>query len=367
MTPPSRAAAQAGGDPGNSGNPGGSSGGNASNAGHRKRPGMHDVARLAGVSHQTVSRVLNGSDGVSSRTRAVVLAAIEELGYRPNSAARTLVTGRSKVLGLVTIGGALYGPMSMLYGVESAAREEGYILTVANVGGGEGGSVERAVNRLEHQGVEGIIVVAPLTSVGESLESMARHLPLVAIESSVGHGMPVIAVDQSAGARLATEHLLGLGHATVWHVAGPTHWYEAQDRITGWTTALREAGVDVPPLLHGDWSASTGYDAGQILSRMPDVSAVFVANDSMAVGVLRALRENGRDLPGDISVVGFDDIPEAGYFSPPLTTVRQPFEEVGRRSLKALLAQIGSGDADHGRVVIAPELVVRESTAPPRH
>jgi DNA-binding LacI/PurR family transcriptional regulator len=358
MTPPSRAAAPAGGDPGNPGTVG------AANV--RKRPGMHDVARLAGVSHQTVSRVLNGSDGVSSRTRAVVLAAIDELGYRPNSAARTLVTGRSKVLGLVTIGGALYGPMSMLYGVEAAAREEGYILTVANVGGGEGGSVERAVTRLERQGVEGIVVVAPLTSVGESLATMARRLPLVAVESSLNSTLPVIAVDQIAGARTATEHLLGLGHRTVWHVAGPGHFYEAQDRVVGWTAALQAAGAEVPPLLHGDWSAPTGYDAGQILSRMPDVSAVFVANDSMAVGVLRALRENGRALPGDISVVGFDDIPESGYFSPPLTTVRQPFEEVGRRSLKALLAQIETGEHVPERLVIAPELVIRESSAPPR-
>ncbi|MCE0535160.1 LacI family DNA-binding transcriptional regulator [Kineosporia rhizophila] len=357
MRPPSRAAAQAGGDPAHPSSPGG--------AAARKRPGMHDVARLAGVSHQTVSRVLNGSDGVSSRTRAVVLAAIDELGYRPNSAARTLVTGRSKVLGLVTIGGALYGPMSMLYGVESAAREEGYILTVANVGGGEGGSVERAVTRLERQGVEGIVVVAPLTSVGESLATMARHLPLVAVESSLNSALPVISVDQIAGATVATEHLLALGHRTVWHVAGPSHFYEAQDRISGWAAALERAGAEVPPLLYGDWSAPTGYEAGQILSRMPDVSAVFVANDSMAVGVLRALRENGRDLPGDISVVGFDDIPEAGYFSPPLTTVRQPFEEVGRRSLKALLAQIETGESVPERLVIEPELVIRESSAPP--
>ncbi|GLY33216.1 LacI family DNA-binding transcriptional regulator [Kineosporia sp. NBRC 101731] len=358
MTPPSRASAPAGSDPGNSGGPG--------SVGQRKRPGMHDVAKLAGVSHQTVSRVLNGSDGVSSRTRAVVLAAIDQLGYRPNSAARTLVTGRSKVLGLVTIGGALYGPMSMLYGVEAAAREEGYILTVVNVGWGEGGSVERAVTRLERQGVDGIVVVAPLTSVGESLTTMARHLPLVAVESSLKSTLPVISVDQIAGARLATEHLLGLGHSTVWHVSGPGHFYEAQDRVVGWTAALEDAGAEVPPLLHGDWSAATGYDAGQILSRMRDVTAVFVANDSMAVGVLRALRENGRDLPGDISVVGFDDIPEAGYFSPPLTTVRQPFEEVGRRSLKALLAQIETGVGEPGRTVIGPELVIRESTAAPR-
>ncbi|MFI7587132.1 LacI family DNA-binding transcriptional regulator [Spongisporangium articulatum] len=330
----------------------------------RRRPGMHDVARLAGVSHQTVSRVLNDSASVSSRTRALVLAAIDELGYRPNTAARTLVTGRSKTLGLVTVGGALYGPMSMLYGIEAAARERGYILTVANVGGGEGDAVERALLRLERQGVEGIVVVAPLTSVGESLGSVAPHLPLVAVESSLDATFPVIAVDQAAGAHAATRHLLDLGHPTVWHVAGPEHWYEAQDRITGWTAALQAAGADVPPLLRGDWSPRSGYEVGQIVSRMSDVTALFVGNDPMALGVLRALREHGRDVPGDISVVGFDDIPEAEYFSPPLTTVRQPFEEVGRRSLSALLEELDAGRMRPGRIVIPPELVVRGSTAP---
>ncbi len=339
--------------------------GDAPRAGSKRRPGMYDVARLAGVSHQTVSRVLNGNANVSARTRALVVAAIDELGYRPNSAARTLVTGRSRTLGLITIAGALHGPMSTLYGVEAAAREEGYMLTVANVGDGQAAALDEALINLQKQGVDGIVVVAPLISMGDALSSHARHLPLIAVEGSPSGTLAVVSVDQALGARLATSHLLELGHRTVWHVTGPSGWYETQERIVGWTSSLTEAGLEVPPVLRGDWTAESGYEAGQILSRMSEVTAVFVANDQMALGLLRALHEQGRTVPGDLSVVGFDDIPEAANFIPPLTTVRQPFSDVGRRSLQALLAQIESGTGSDERIVITPELVVRRSTAPP--
>jgi DNA-binding LacI/PurR family transcriptional regulator len=326
---------------------------------------MHDVARLAGVSHQTVSRVLNGNVNVSPRTRALVVAAIEELGYRPNSAARTLVTGRSRTLGLITIAGALYGPMSTLYGVEAAAREAGYMITVASIGDGEPGALDEALMNLQKQGVDGIVVVAPLISIGDALVSHARHLPMIAVQGSPSGSLPVISVDQARGARLATSHLLELGHRTVWHVAGPVGWYETQERISGWAETLAAARVDIPPVLRGDWTAQSGYEAGQILSRMPEASAVFVGNDQMALGLLRALHEHGRKVPGDVSVVGFDDMPEAGNFIPPLTTVRQPFSAVGRRSLQALLAQIKSGTGSDERIVINPELIVRRSTQAP--
>jgi DNA-binding LacI/PurR family transcriptional regulator len=331
----------------------------------QRRPAMYDVARLAGVSHQTVSRVLNLHPSVSPRTRTLVLAAIDELGYRPNSAARTLATGRSKTLGVITLAGTLYGPMSMLYGVEAAAREQGYMLTIVSVRDGEDGALERAVANLHKQRVDGIVAIAPLVSIGESLTALAQQIPLVAVESSPRASLPIVSVDQAAGARIVTEHLLELGHRTVWHVSGPAGWYESEDRIVGWTAALRAAGLEVPPALAGDWSPRSGYEAGRLLSRMPEVTAVFVANDQMALGVLRALNEHGRRVPDDISLVGFDDIPESEYFSPPLTTVRQPFDTVGRRSLQTLLSEIETGQAVSGRVVIAPELVVRESTAPP--
>ncbi|HST84320.1 MAG TPA: LacI family DNA-binding transcriptional regulator [Kineosporiaceae bacterium] len=331
----------------------------------QRRPAMYDVARLAGVSHQTVSRVLNLHPSVSPRTRTLVLAAIDELGYRPNSAARTLATGRSKTLGVITLAGTLYGPMSMLYGVEAAARDQGYMLTIVSVRDGEEGALERAVANLHKQRVDGIVAIAPLVSIGESLTALAQQIPLVAVESSPRASLPIVSVDQAAGARIATDHLLAQGHRTVWHVSGPAGWYESQDRTAGWAAALAAAGAEVPPALSGDWSPRSGYEAGQIIGRMPDVTAVFVANDQMALGVLRALNEHGRRVPNDVSLVGFDDIPESGFFSPPLTTVRQPFDMVGRRSLQTLLAEIESGQPAVGRVVIAPELIVRESTARP--
>ena len=331
----------------------------------QRRPAMYDVARLAGVSHQTVSRVLNLHPSVSPRTRTLVLAAIDELGYRPNSAARTLATGRSKTLGVITLAGTLYGPMSMLYGVEAAARDQGYMLTIVSVRDGEDGALERAVANLHKQRVDGIVAIAPLVSIGESLTALAQQIPLVAVESSPRASLPIVSVDQAAGARIATDHLLDQGHRTVWHVSGPAGWYESQDRIAGWMAALAAAGAEVPPALSGDWSPRSGYEAGQIIGRMPEVTAVFVANDQMALGVLRALNEHGRRVPNDVSLVGFDDIPESGFFSPPLTTVRQPFDMVGRRSLQTLLSEIESGQAVAGRVVIAPELIIRESTARP--
>jgi DNA-binding LacI/PurR family transcriptional regulator len=238
------------------------------------------------------------------------------------------------------------------------------MLTIVSVRDGEEGALERAVANLHKQRVDGIVAIAPLVSIGESLTALARQIPLVAVESSSRASLPIVSVDQAAGARIATEHLLKLGHRTVWHVSGPAGWYESQDRVAGWMAALRAAGAEIPPALSGDWSPRSGYEAGQILGRMPEVTAVFVGNDQMALGVLRALNEHGRRVPDDVSLVGFDDIPESGYFSPPLTTVNQPFDTVGRRSLQTLLSQIETGQAVVDRVSIPPELVVRQSTAP---
>jgi DNA-binding LacI/PurR family transcriptional regulator len=176
----------------------------------------------------------------------------------------------------------------------------------------------------------------------------------------------VVTVDQVAGAAAATRHLLELGHRTVWHVAGPSDWLEANQRIDGWMTALEEAGADAPPVLSGDWSARSGYELGKRLATVREVTAIFAANDQMALGILRALYEAGREVPRDLSIVGFDDIPEAQFFTPPLTTVRQDFNEVGRQSLMLLLDEIGADTRTSSRVVVPPKLEVRDSTAPPR-
>lgn len=331
----------------------------------RRSPSMADVAARAGVSHQTVSRVLRDHPNVRVTTRERVLAAIDELGYRPNHAARVLVTGRSGALGVISLNSTLYGPASMLYAVEEASRSAGYSVTVATVRAVDLASLREGVQRLLDRAVDGIVVIAPLASASEAIEDLPVGVPVVAVEGDPSTPPSVVRVDQVSGARVATEHLLAAGHRTVWHVAGPTEWFDAQGRITGWRTALADAGVEAPEPLSGDWSAASGYAAGRELARTPQVTAVFAANDQMALGVYRALRERGLRVPDDISVVGFDDIPEAAYLTPALTTMRQDFAAVGTRALRALLHQIETGRTEWHDEVVHTQLIIRESTAPP--
>ncbi|SBT43437.1 transcriptional regulator, LacI family [Micromonospora auratinigra] len=329
-------------------------------------PAMTDVARLAGVSHQTVSRVLNGHPNVREQTRLRVQAAITELGYRPNRAARALVTGRSQVIGVVAQNTTLYGPASLLAALEQTAAEEGFAVSVGSVRDLDRVSISAAVERHLAHRVAGIVVIAPVESAGEALEHLPKDVPLVTVDGDPRRRVPLVTVDQVAGAREATRHLLDAGHRTVWHVSGPADWFDSAGRIDGWREALRSAGVEVPPLVPADWSAASGYRCGQMLARMPEVTAIFTANDHLALGVLRALHEYGRRVPDDISVVGFDDVPEAAYFIPPLTTVRPDFGAVARASLDLLLAQLESGTVGEQRQTIAPTLISRQSVAPPR-
>jgi DNA-binding LacI/PurR family transcriptional regulator len=327
---------------------------------------MADVARVAGVSNQTVSRVLNGSGNVRQDTRERVLRAMRELDYRPNSLARALVTGRSWTLGVVSFDTTLYGPASTLFGIERAAHSQGYFVSIVSVTSLDRESVLGAVEQLRGQGVDGILIITPQEAAVEAVLHIPRDMPVVAVEAGPEEAVPVVAVDQVAGAAAATRHLLELGHRTVWHVAGPSDWLEARQRIEGWMLALTEAGADIPPLLSGDWSARSGYDLGQRLATVTDVTAIFAANDQMALGTLRALYEAGREVPRHCSIVGFDDLPEAPFFTPPLTTVRQDFNEVGRQSLMLLLDEIHASTRSSSRVVVPPKLKIRESTAPPR-
>jgi DNA-binding LacI/PurR family transcriptional regulator len=330
-----------------------------------RSPAMTDVARLAGVSHQTVSRVLNGHPNVKEQTRLRVRAAIAELGYRPNRAARALVTGRSQLIGIVALNSTLYGPSSLLAAFEQAAAEAGFAVSVGSVGRLDRESIAGAVDRHLDQRVAGLVVIAPVASAGEALEEMPAGVPLVTIDGDPQRAHALVTVDQIAGARAATRHLLEAGHRTVWHVSGPADWYDAAGRIEGWRQALLDAGAEIPPLMPADWSAAAGYSAGQMLARMPEVTAVFAANDHLALGLLRALSERGRRVPQDVSVVGFDDVPEAAFFIPPLTTVRPDFDAVAQAGLDLLLAQMtDTGDPDN-RIVIAPSLVRRDSVAPP--
>jgi DNA-binding LacI/PurR family transcriptional regulator len=329
----------------------------------RRNPAMTDVARVAGVSHQTVSRVLNGHPNVRESTRERVLAAIDQLAYRRNHAARALVTKRTETLGVVAFDTTLYGPASTLFGVEQAAREAGYFLSIVSLKAITRSTVADGLGYLAGQSVDGLIVIAPQRHAVEALAAVPQGLPVVAVEGGRAPNLPVVCVDQAEGAAMATRNLLELGHETVWHVAGPLDWLEAEERLRAWRETLEAAGARVPEPLHGDWSPRSGYDAGRRLARRDDLTAVFVANDQMALGLLRAFSEAGVDVPGRVSVAGFDDIPEAEFFSPPLTTVRQDFAEVGRRSIAVLLDQIGGGRIDTPRVVVPAELVVRASTA----
>jgi DNA-binding LacI/PurR family transcriptional regulator len=328
----------------------------------KRRPAvMTDVAALAGVSYQTVSRVLHDSPHVRGDTRERVLAAIRQLDYRPNSMARALVTGRSSTLGVVTFDTTLYGPASTLLGIEQAAHDAGYGVSVSSLRSLNRHTVLAAIQRLRDQGADGVAVIAPVRAGVDALRHVPSDFAVVAVAAAPNASIPVASVDQTAGAAAATRHLLNLGHKTVWHLAGPTDWKEAQERIEGWRSALEAAHAPVPALVHGDWTARSGYELGQGLLEIPKLTAVLVGNDQMALGLLRRLHEAGREVPRDLSVVGFDDIPEAEYFTPPLTTVRQDFAELGRRCLQMLLGRI-EGEAGPTRVVVAPELVLRSST-----
>ncbi len=330
-----------------------------------RSPVMSDVAKLAGVSHQTVSRVLNDHPNVREQTRARVLQAIDQLGYRRNLVARALVTSRSRTLGVVSFDTTLYGPASTIYGIEQAARTAGYFVSIVSLKSLDASSVGEAIDYLAEQGVDGVVVVAPQRSAARALDSLPAGMPAVAVEGAHRSPVSAVCIDQVEGARLATRHLLDLGHHTVWHVSGPPDWLEAEGRLEGWRAVLREEGRPVPEPLSGDWSPRSGYVAGQRLAAIDGVSAVFAANDQMALGVLRAFTEAGVRVPEQISIVGFDDIPESEFFSPPLTTVRQDFGAVGRHSIELLLRQIdASGPVDVERLVVPPGFMIRSSTAP---
>src|SRR3954447_21681165 len=320
---------------------------------------MSDVARLAGVSHQTVSRVLHDSPRVRPETRARVEAAMKTLDYRPNTVARALVTGRTRTLGVISFDTTLHGPASTLLGIERAAHDADYFIIVASLRSFTHEAVLGAVDRLRDRGVDGIVMIAPQDTAVEALRDLPERPPVVVAEAGPD-ALSIAEVDQRQGAARATQHLLELGHRTVWHIAGPPDWGEARRRVAGWEEALRAAGAVVPRPLAGDWSARSGYALGGQLIDAEDITAIFVANDHMALGLLRALHERGRRIPQDISVVGFDDIPETASFLPPLTTVHQDFPEVGRRCVDGVLRQIRNNQEETGTTLVPTRLVVRQ-------
>nr|WP_274638504.1 LacI family DNA-binding transcriptional regulator [Microbacterium bovistercoris] len=321
---------------------------------------MADVAARAGVSGQTVSRVVNGSPRVDPETRARVEAAMAHLGYRPHHAARALRTGRSQTIGLVVSSLATVGNSRMLQAVADAAAARGYALTVITLG--SGGEIGDAFARLRDQGVDGAVVLNEATELAREAGT-PTGLRLVVVDSPADDRFGIVETDHVAGAQAAIAHLLGLGHRTVHHLAGPPHSFAAVERARGWRAALAAAGVRAPRPVRGDWTAASGHAVGAALAADPAVTAVFAANDQMALGLLRALADAGRPVPDQVSVVGFDDLPDAADYRPPLTTVRQDFDRLGERAVAALVSGIEDGDPWRFEAVPAP-LVIRSSTAP---
>ncbi len=338
---------------------------NGSSAG--RPPAMSDVAARAGVSHQTVSRVLNDHPSVRPETRDRVLEAIAALGYRRNSAARALVTRRTGTVGVVTPATALYGPTSTLVGVEEAARVAGWFVSVATLRQFDGDAMHRAFEHFLGQGVDGVAIIAPTVRAVDVLAALDSPVPVVVVSSaadvpSVPH-LHAVGVDQQQGARLATGHLLGSGASSVLHVAGPQDWFDAQDRLVGWRAECAAAGVDVPEPVVVGWAASDGYAVGRRLVRDGLPPAVFAANDQLALGLLHAFWEAGVRVPEDVAVVGFDDEVGSAHYVPPLTTVRQDFGALGGLAIDTLEVAMAGGDPGHRH--LPAELVVRASSRRP--
>jgi DNA-binding LacI/PurR family transcriptional regulator len=327
---------------------------------------MADVARVAGVSSQTVSRVSNGFPGVTEETRQQVLAAMKELGYRPNSAARALKRGEFRTIGVILFSLSTTGNVRTLEAIATSAAEEGYAVTLLPVAVPTQDEVRGAFSRLGELAVDAVIVIMEVHLLDTATVALPPNVQVVVADSDAGDRYSVVDTDQAGGSRAAVRHLLGLGHRTVWHLAGPEESFAAQRRAAAWRATLTEAGRVPPPLVRGDWSAESGYRAGLRLADEPDCTAVFAANDQMALGLLRALQERGRKVPQDVSVIGFDDIPESGSFLPPLTTVHQDFAEVGRRCVAGVLRQMRLQSAEPGTALVPTRLVLRDSTAPPR-
>ncbi|SDT80739.1 LacI family DNA-binding transcriptional regulator [Actinoplanes derwentensis] len=330
----------------------------------RRRVSMADVARLAGVSTQTVSRVSTGYSGVDGSTRRQVLAAMKELGYRPNGAARALKHGEFKTLGVMLGSLADTGSGRILESIAAQAVLAGYAITLIPVQAPTRSGFIGAFTRFDELAVDGIIILMKaqlLDEVGMALPPTLPHV--VVVDSDISHRYSTVDSDHAEGVRLAVRHLLKLGHRTVWHVSGPEQSAAAIRRAVAWRSELEAAGQTIPPLLHGDWSARSGYVAGLDLADRPGCTAVLAANDQTALGLLKAFQERGKDVPEQISVVGFDDIPEATSFIPSLTTVRQDFAEVGRLCLQEILHQIRGEGSRRTQTLVPAQLVVRGSTA----
>jgi DNA-binding LacI/PurR family transcriptional regulator len=329
----------------------------------RSKPSIYDVARRAGVSHMTVSRVLNGHPHIRESTRARVNQAIDELQYTRSSIARALARRRAMRIGVIVDSAVQWGPNSTLRAVESAAR--GFEYSVSSFTTSERGVEQIGVGiaDLVAQGIDALCVIAPRVSSLRILREHSTHMPTLVITAEHEADLHTAAVDQRAGAQAVMTHLLELGHRSIAHIAGPSDWHDSRAREQAWRDGLAAAGLPASTLVAGDWTSDRGYEIGRSLD-LDDVTAVFAANDQTALGFIHALTERGIRVPWDVSVVGFDDLPDARHFLPPLTTVRQDFVALGELAVRQLVAAI-EGEDPPVHDVIVPELIVRGSTAAP--
>jgi DNA-binding LacI/PurR family transcriptional regulator len=335
---------------------------------HGVRPfSIRDVAAAAGVSYQTVSRVINGHPSVRPSTRELVLATIEDLGFRPNRAARALAGGPVQSVTVLTPNTTLYGYQAGLQGIEEAARAVGFAVGVRVVESARPTEVAEAVRRAVEPG--GSLIVIAYDQAGTmALEAVPPGIPMAAMVETPagdpGRERPWVWLDDRKAAIQATRYLLSLGHRTVHYLSIPSSTHTSQ-RHAGWHEALAEAGAPIPAPLQCGWTPRSGYEAGRVLATDPEVTAALCGNDDLALGVMRAMHAAGRAIPGEVSVVGFDDTPVSEFLTPPLTTVRLDFAELGRACFAMLLALTEQKAALPRPRRLEPELIVRESTGPP--
>ena len=331
-----------------------------------KQATLVDVARRAGVSYQTVSRVINGHPNVAPATRKRILSAIDELNYLPNVAARNLVTRRSRTVGIISYGSTYYGPAQMVTHIEASLRERDYGLTLSTLPEMSLTALHAAILELRGRFVDGIVMITPIAGIDSAkIQELCRNVPFVMIDIALGEPVPSVVIDQRSGGILAARHLLDLGHREIAEIHGPPDWSAAAHRHEGLLAALHEAGLEPTMGVSGDWSASSGHEAAlRLLDAGARFSGLVVGNDQMALGAMRALREHGLGVPEDVSVVGFDDLPESAYFEPPLTTVHQDFASLGRESAAYLNDLIDGRPTPQMQHVLAAHLVVRHSTRP---
>jgi LacI family transcriptional regulator len=342
------------------------------------RPTIADVARVAGVSKATISRVLAGQTKyVREETRQRVLQAINELGYHPSSAARSLKSKRTFTLGIVGYGFEFYGPSCTLCGIEQEASKLGYTILLNLIRQPETNNVEHLLGKMLSRDVDGIIWAVPEIGDNRAWLKHKTHrlsMPIVFLSMEPQPGQSVVTIDNFSGGLMATRHLIARGCQNIGLIAGPLDWWEARQRKLGWREALKSVGLPNTDSLiaEGNWSAASGERGlNQLLTRHSEIDGLFACNDQMALGAMKVARQLGRQVPKDLAIVGFDDIPEAAYFYPPLSTVRQDLVKLGCRAVRELGKVIEakrSGDSPPPEtILLQPELIVRESSILPEN